>query len=149
MVATVRPIFTCVTWPSGRGRWRRRVLRKVGTIRYMSKRRRSFSIGSGAFYGSKICSSWPSVQRFSPGFDLKDARLGDPITWNRGHKRSRDTPMIRVHFLDRQDVNEAGDCELVWVQLRSIRLHTCGANRIQVAQSRLAVASVGVSIKSG
>ena len=47
-------------------------------------------------------------------FDLKEQYLGDPIRWNRDHKRGRDTPMIFSPALDYRNVNEAGDCKFVW-----------------------------------
>jgi len=47
-------------------------------------------------------------------FDLKDKHLGDPIVWNRDHKRQQDTPMTFCPLLDYRDVNEAGDCKFVW-----------------------------------
>lgn len=47
-------------------------------------------------------------------FDLKDKYVGDPIAWNRDHKRGQDTPMVFSPALDYRDVNEAGDCKFVW-----------------------------------
>ncbi|MBN1506435.1 MAG: alginate lyase family protein [Sedimentisphaerales bacterium] len=47
-------------------------------------------------------------------FDLNDKHLGDPILWNRDHKRGQDTPLVFSPALDYRDVNEAGDCKFVW-----------------------------------
>ena len=47
-------------------------------------------------------------------FDLKDQHLGDPVIWNRDHKRGQDTPMIFSPALDYRTVTEAGDCKFVW-----------------------------------
>ncbi|UCD51800.1 MAG: alginate lyase family protein [Phycisphaerales bacterium] len=47
-------------------------------------------------------------------FDLKDAHLGDPIVWNRDHKRGQDTPLAVSSTVDYRDVAEAGDCKFVW-----------------------------------
>ena len=47
-------------------------------------------------------------------FDLENAHLGDPIIWNRDHKRGQDTPMVFSPSLDYRDVKETGDCKYVW-----------------------------------
>lgn len=47
-------------------------------------------------------------------FDLKDKFLGDPIIWNRDHKRGQDTPLTYCASLDYRDVRRAGDCKFVW-----------------------------------
>ncbi|MFC1634015.1 alginate lyase family protein, partial [Planctomycetota bacterium] len=47
-------------------------------------------------------------------FDLKDKYLGNPIVWNRDHKRGQDTPIIFSPSLDYRDVNKVGDCKFVW-----------------------------------
>ncbi|HPC94045.1 MAG TPA: heparinase II/III family protein [Sedimentisphaerales bacterium] len=47
-------------------------------------------------------------------FDLTETHLGDPIVWNRDHKRSQDTPMTFCPPLDYRDVETAGDCKFVW-----------------------------------
>ncbi len=59
-------------------------------------------------------------------FDLKDTGLGDPIIWNRDHKRGQDTPMVFSPFLDYRDVNEAGDCKFVWEPNRHHQLVVLG-----------------------
>ncbi len=46
-------------------------------------------------------------------FDLKNKHLGDPIIWNRDHKRGQDTPMTYCAYLDYRDVKKAGDCKFV------------------------------------
>ena len=47
-------------------------------------------------------------------FDQKNMHLGDPIVWNRDHKRNQNTPMTYCSALDYRDVNESGDCKFVW-----------------------------------
>ena len=47
-------------------------------------------------------------------FDLADKHLGDPIVWNRDHKREQDTSMTYCPSLDYRDVGESGDCKFVW-----------------------------------
>jgi len=59
-------------------------------------------------------------------FDLKDKSLGDPIVWNRDHKRGQDTPMIFSAALDYRDVKEAGDCKFVWEPNRHHQLVVLG-----------------------
>ena len=59
-------------------------------------------------------------------FDLKDKHLGNPIVWNRDHKRGQDTPMIFSAALDYRDVQEAGDCKFVWEPNRHHQLVVLG-----------------------
>ncbi|MCP4609783.1 MAG: heparinase [Planctomycetes bacterium] len=59
-------------------------------------------------------------------FDLKDQYLGDPIVWNRDHKRGQDTPMTYCASLDYRDVEEAGDCKFVWEPNRHHQLTVLG-----------------------
>jgi len=59
-------------------------------------------------------------------FDLKDKNLGNPIVWNRDHKRGRDTPMTYCASLDYRDVEEAGDCKFVWEPNRHHQLVVLG-----------------------
>jgi len=59
-------------------------------------------------------------------FDLKDKYLGDPIIWNRDHKRDQDTPMTYCASLDYRDVEEAGDCKFVWEPNRHHQLVVLG-----------------------
>jgi heparinase II/III-like protein len=59
-------------------------------------------------------------------FDLKDKHLGDPILWNRDHKRNQDTPMVFCHSLDYRDLNDAGDCKYVWEPNRHHQLVVLG-----------------------
>ncbi len=47
-------------------------------------------------------------------FDLDDHHLGDPIDWNRDHKRQQPTPTSYAANIDYRDVREAGDCKFVW-----------------------------------
>lgn len=47
-------------------------------------------------------------------FDLENAHLGDPVIWNRDHKRGQDTPLVFSPSLDYRDIKEAGDCKYVW-----------------------------------
>lgn len=47
-------------------------------------------------------------------FDLKDCFLGDPIDWNRDHKRDQASPMTFSGSIDYRDVAVAGDCKFVW-----------------------------------
>jgi len=47
-------------------------------------------------------------------FGLEAQELGDPIDWNRDHKRQQATPMTFCGRLDYRDVNVAGDCKFVW-----------------------------------
>ena len=47
-------------------------------------------------------------------FDLKDKFLGDPIVWNRDHKREQNIPLTYCASLDYRDVRKAGDCKFVW-----------------------------------
>ncbi len=59
-------------------------------------------------------------------FDLTDKYLGDPIVWNRDHKRDQDTPMTFCPALDYRDVGEAGDCKFVWEPNRHHQLVVLG-----------------------
>lgn len=59
-------------------------------------------------------------------FDLKDKHLGDPIVWNRDHKRRQDTPMTYCASLDYRDVEKAGDCKFVWEPNRHHQLVVLG-----------------------
>jgi len=59
-------------------------------------------------------------------FDLKDKHLGNPIVWNRDHKRGQDTPMVFCSSLDYRDVNEAEDCKFVWEPNRHHQLVVLG-----------------------
>ena len=59
-------------------------------------------------------------------FDLTDKHLGDPINWNRDHKRGQDTPMIFSPSLDYRDVRTAGDCKFVWEPNRHHQLVVLG-----------------------
>lgn len=59
-------------------------------------------------------------------FDLKDKYLGEPITWNRDHKRGQNTPMVFSPALDYRDVNKVGDCKFVWEPNRHHQLVVLG-----------------------
>jgi len=59
-------------------------------------------------------------------FDLKDKHLGDPIAWNRDHKRGQDTPMLYCPSLDYRDVEKVGDCKFVWEPNRHHQLVVLG-----------------------
>ena len=59
-------------------------------------------------------------------FDLKDEYLGNPIIWNRDHKRGQNTPMVFSPALDYRDVNKAGDCKFVWELNRHHQLVVLG-----------------------
>ncbi len=59
-------------------------------------------------------------------FELKDKHLGDPIVWNRDHKRGQDTPMVFCSSLDYRDVQEVGDCKYVWEPNRHHQLVVLG-----------------------
>ena len=59
-------------------------------------------------------------------FDLKDKHLGNPIIWNRDHKRGQDTPMMFSPSLDYRDVNKVGDCKFVWEPNRHHQLVVLG-----------------------
>lgn len=59
-------------------------------------------------------------------FDLTDVHLGDPIVWNRDHKRGQDTPMVFCPALDYRDVDAAGDCKFVWEPNRHHQLVVLG-----------------------
>ena len=54
------------------------------------------------------------VNRRLSYFDMVDADLGDPIDWNRDHKRRQAAPMTFCGSLDYRDVSESGDCKHVW-----------------------------------
>ncbi len=59
-------------------------------------------------------------------FDQKDKYLGDPITWNRDHKRGQDTPMAFSASMDWRDVEKVGDCKFVWEPNRHHQLVVLG-----------------------
>lgn len=59
-------------------------------------------------------------------FDLRDQDLGNPILWNRDHKRRQDTPLVFSPALDYRDVGEAGDCKFVWEPNRHHQLVVLG-----------------------
>ena len=59
-------------------------------------------------------------------FDLVDKHLGDPIVWNRDHKREQDTPLTYCASLDYRDIEEAGDCKFVWEPNRHHQLVVLG-----------------------
>ncbi|MCU0918351.1 MAG: heparinase II/III family protein, partial [Planctomycetes bacterium] len=58
--------------------------------------------------------------------DLQDQYLGDPIVWNRDHKRGQDTPLVFSSALDYRDVQAAGDCKFVWEPNRHHQLVVLG-----------------------
>jgi hypothetical protein len=84
----------------------------------MAVRERAKSDGSDgperAWYNSLLERAEKIAQHRLSFFDLKDKYLGDPIVWNRDHKRGQDTPMVFSPALDYRDVNMAGDCKFVW-----------------------------------
>lgn len=59
-------------------------------------------------------------------FDLKDKHFGDPINWNRDHKREKNTPMTFSPSLDYRDVKITGDCKYVWEPNRHHQLVVLG-----------------------
>ncbi|MEJ2702377.1 MAG: alginate lyase family protein [Sedimentisphaerales bacterium] len=59
-------------------------------------------------------------------FDLRDMDLGNPINWNRDHKREQNTSMIFSPSLDYRDVNKVGDCKYVWEPNRHHQLVVLG-----------------------
>ena len=59
-------------------------------------------------------------------FDLTDQHLGDPVIWNRDHKRGQDTPMVFSPAIDYRNVKEAGDCKFVWEPNRHHQLVVLG-----------------------
>jgi hypothetical protein len=59
-------------------------------------------------------------------FDLQDQHLGDPMVWNRDHKRGQDAPMVFSPALDYRDINVAGDCKFVWEPNRHHQLVVLG-----------------------
>ena len=59
-------------------------------------------------------------------FGLENKHLGDPIVWNRDHKRGQNTPMVFSPALDYRDVQEAGDCKFVWEPNRHHQLVVLG-----------------------
>ena len=77
-------------------------------------------------YDSLIAKAQKIVGHRLSFFDLQDKYLGEPITWNRDHKREKDTPMTFSPALDYRDVNEAGDCKFVWEPNRNHQLVVLG-----------------------
>jgi len=71
-------------------------------------------------------------------FDLEDKHLGDPIAWNRDHKRGQDTPMVFAPSLDYRDLNEAGDCKFVWEPNRHHQLVVLGRAYRRTGDDRFA-----------
>ena len=65
-------------------------------------------------YDSLLARAEKIIEHRLSFFDLKDKYLGEPINWNRDHKREQDTPMVYSPSLDYRDVKEAGDCKYVW-----------------------------------
>lgn len=59
-------------------------------------------------------------------FDLEAASLGDPIDWNRDHKRDLATPTGFAPAIDYRDVRLAGDCKFVWEPSRHHQLVVLG-----------------------
>ncbi len=78
------------------------------------------------WYDSLLARSERIVEHRLDFFDQKDKYLGDPIIWNRDHKRSQDTPMTYCAYLDYRDVEEAGDCKFVWEPNRHHQLVVLG-----------------------
>ncbi len=77
-------------------------------------------------YNSLIARAKKIAEHRLSFFDLQDIHLGEPIVWNRDHKRGQDTPMVFSPALDYRDVNEAGDCKFVWEPNRHHHLVVLG-----------------------
>jgi hypothetical protein len=77
-------------------------------------------------YDSLIARAEKIVEHRLSFFDLKDKYLGEPILWNRDHKREQDTPMVFSPALDYRDVKEGGDCKFVWEPNRHHQLVVLG-----------------------
>ncbi len=80
----------------------------------------------GEWYDSLMAKAEQIAEHRLDFFDLQGKHLGDPIIWNRDHKRGQDTPMIFSAALDYRDVNEAGDCKFVWEPNRHHQLVVLG-----------------------
>jgi len=80
----------------------------------------------GQWYDSLLVRAERIAEHRLDFFDLKDKYLGDPIIWNRDHKRGQDTPMTYSASLDYRDVNVAGDCKFVWEPNRHHQLVVLG-----------------------
>ncbi len=66
------------------------------------------------WYDSLLARAENIIEHRLSFFDLKNEHLGNPIIWNRDHKRRQDTPMVFSPSLDYRDVRKAGDCKYVW-----------------------------------
>ena len=80
----------------------------------------------GQSYNSLLARAEKIAEHRLSFFDLQDKYIGEPIIWNRDHKRGQDTPMTFSPALDYRDVNEAGDCKFVWEPNRHHQLVVLG-----------------------
>jgi len=80
----------------------------------------------GQWYESLLARAEQIAEHRLDLFDLKNKHLGNPIIWNRDHKRGQDTPMVFSPALDYRDVREAGDCKFVWEPNRLHQLVVLG-----------------------
>lgn len=77
-------------------------------------------------YDSLLARAEKIIEHRLSFFDLKNKHLGNPIIWNRDHKRKQDTPMVFSPSLDYRDVRKAGDCKYVWEPNRHHQLVVLG-----------------------
>lgn len=69
---------------------------------------------NGSRYNSLLKRAEKIVAHRLSFFDQKDRFLGDPIRWNRDHKRGKDAPTVLYSALDYRDVDKVGDCKYIW-----------------------------------
>jgi len=80
----------------------------------------------GDWYDSLLARAERIAEHRLDFFDQKYKYLGDPITWNRDHKRGQDTPMTYCASLDYRDIEKVGDCKFVWEPNRHHQLVVLG-----------------------
>ncbi|NLX04024.1 MAG: heparinase [Phycisphaerae bacterium] len=75
-------------------------------------------------------------------FDQTDRHLGDPIDWNRDHKRGQPSPLVFAPSIDYRDVRETGDCKFVWEPNRHHQMVVLGRAYRATGELRYAQAVV-------
>jgi hypothetical protein len=99
---------------------------RVGDMAVGRGRGKKIGREEGQWYDSLLIRAERIAEHRLDFFDLKNKYLGDPIIWNRDHKRDQDTPMTFSASLDYRDIKEAGDCKFVWEPNRHHQLVVLG-----------------------
>lgn len=76
------------------------------------------------WHAELIAQAEPIIRHQLTYFHLRNHDHGHPINWNRDHGSNIDAPTRLAQKIDYRDVNEAGDCKLVWEPNRHQHLVT-------------------------